>query len=585
MPASQRFALVAGETSGDLLAGLLLGGMRQRWPDQRSYGIGGARMAEQGFDAWWPSERLAVRGYIEVLRHYRGIVSIRNQLRERLLGPERPDVFIGVDAPDFNLDLEADLKGQGIRTVHFVCPSIWAWRPERVEKIRRSADHVLCIFPFEPALLAQHGICVHLCGPSAGRCDSDAARPRCSTLGVGFAARRRGGGGAAGQPQFRAAIPGVSVFLTRRHAFVAARPGTRFVVPAVPALQQRIAELAQTSGLGSSVQVLAGQSHTALAACDVTLIASGTATLEAALFKRPMVIAYNMNCAVLADHAAQAAAALGRSAQHPVSGVRGARAAAGLPPPRRRWRKRCSTGWMRLRESAPCSSVSRRCTTHCAATPPNGPPMRSRKFLAVKQASLVWDVPGLIAGVDEAGRGPLAGPVVAAAVMLDERFPIRGLADSKQLSPRRREHLYDEIRAKALCCSIAQASVEEIDRLNILQATLLAMQRAVKGLRLKPTKVLVDGNRLPSLDVLAEAVVSGDSLVPAISAASIIAKVTRDRLLDDLHALHPGYGFDRHKGYGTAQHLQALQALGPLDVHRRSFAPVARALQRQADAA
>jgi ribonuclease HII len=211
--------------------------------------------------------------------------------------------------------------------------------------------------------------------------------------------------------------------------------------------------------------------------------------------------------------------------------------------------------------------------------------MRSRKFLAVEQASLIWHVPGLIAGVDEAGRGPLAGPVVAAAVMLDERFPIRGLADSKQLSPRRREQLYDEIRAKALCCSIAQASVEEIDRLNILQATLLAMQRAVNGLRLKPTKVLVDGNRLPLLDVLAEAVVSGDSLVPAISAASIVAKVTRDRLLDDLHALHPGYGFDRHKGYGTAQHLQALQALGPLDVHRRSFAPVARALQRQADAA
>jgi ribonuclease HII len=211
--------------------------------------------------------------------------------------------------------------------------------------------------------------------------------------------------------------------------------------------------------------------------------------------------------------------------------------------------------------------------------------MRSRKFLRPEQALLIWDVPGLIAGVDEAGRGPLAGPVVAAAVMLDERFPIRGLADSKQLSPRRREQLYDEIRAKALCCSIAQASVEEIDRLNILQATLLAMQRAVKGLRLKPTKVLVDGNRLPSLDVLAEAVVAGDSLVPAISAASIVAKVTRDRLLDDLHVLHPGYGFDRHKGYGTAQHLQALQALGPLDVHRRSFAPVARALQRKADAA
>ena len=207
--------------------------------------------------------------------------------------------------------------------------------------------------------------------------------------------------------------------------------------------------------------------------------------------------------------------------------------------------------------------------------------MRSNKFLKAEQASLVWDLPGLMAGVDEAGRGPLAGPVVAAAVILDDRAPIKGLADSKQLSERRREQLYDEIRAKALCCSVAQASVEEIDRLNILQATLLAMQRAVLGLRLKPAKVLVDGNRLPALDVLAEAVVSGHALVPAISAASILAKVTRDRLLLTLHEQFPGYGFDRHKGYGTAQHLLALRTLGPLDAHRRSFAPVARALQQQ----
>ncbi|MFT7402416.1 MAG: ribonuclease HII [Hydrogenophaga sp.] len=202
--------------------------------------------------------------------------------------------------------------------------------------------------------------------------------------------------------------------------------------------------------------------------------------------------------------------------------------------------------------------------------------------MQAEQARLIWHIPGLVAGVDEAGRGPLAGPVVAAAVILDARAPIQGLADSKQLSPRRREQLFDEIRAKALCCSVAQASVEEIDRLNILQATMLAMQRAVKGLRLKPNKVLVDGNRLPLLNVLAEAVISGDALVPAISAASILAKVTRDRMLDELHALHPGYGFDRHKGYGTAQHMRALQTLGPLAVHRRSFAPVARALQRQA---
>lgn len=204
--------------------------------------------------------------------------------------------------------------------------------------------------------------------------------------------------------------------------------------------------------------------------------------------------------------------------------------------------------------------------------------MRSKKFFKAEQASLVWDVPGLIAGVDEAGRGPLAGPVVAAAVILDDLKPIKGLADSKQLTAKRREKLYDEIRAKALCCSIAQATVEEIDRLNILQATMLAMQRAVQGLRLKPAKVLVDGNRLPALDVLAEAIVSGDALVPAISAASILAKVSRDRMLLELHALHPEFGFDRHKGYGTAQHLRALQTHGALAAHRRSFAPVARAL-------
>lgn len=204
--------------------------------------------------------------------------------------------------------------------------------------------------------------------------------------------------------------------------------------------------------------------------------------------------------------------------------------------------------------------------------------MRSKKFLKAEQAALVWDVPGLVAGVDEAGRGPLAGPVVAAAVILDDLKPIKGLADSKQLTARRREKLYDEIRGRALCCSVALATVEEIDRLNILQATMLAMQRAVQGLRLKPHKVLVDGNRLPTLDVLAEAIVSGDALVPAISAASIVAKVTRDRLLVDLHQQHPAYGFDRHKGYGTAEHLRALQTHGALAEHRRSFAPVARVL-------
>lgn len=204
--------------------------------------------------------------------------------------------------------------------------------------------------------------------------------------------------------------------------------------------------------------------------------------------------------------------------------------------------------------------------------------MRSKKFLRAEQASLVWDAPGLIAGVDEAGRGPLAGPVVAAAVILDDLNPIVGLADSKKLTALKRERLYDEIRAKALCCSIAEASVEEIDSLNILNATLLAMRRAVEGLRLKPHKVLVDGNRLPVLDVLAEAIVKGDSKVPAISAASILAKVHRDRWCLQLHTQYPDYGFDRHKGYGTEAHLQALRTHGATPWHRHSFAPVAEVL-------
>jgi ribonuclease HII len=168
--------------------------------------------------------------------------------------------------------------------------------------------------------------------------------------------------------------------------------------------------------------------------------------------------------------------------------------------------------------------------------------------------------------------------VFAAAVILDELNPIVGLADSKKLSPKRRESLYESIKARALCCCVAQASVEEIDDLNILQATLLAMRRAVEGLRLKPVKVLVDGNRLPLLDVRAEAIVQGDALVPAISAASILAKVERDRWCQQIDAQFPVYGFARHKGYGTAEHLAALRQHGPSPWHRRSFSPVAASL-------
>ena len=204
--------------------------------------------------------------------------------------------------------------------------------------------------------------------------------------------------------------------------------------------------------------------------------------------------------------------------------------------------------------------------------------MPSKIFLRAEQISLGWDSVGLIAGVDEAGRGPLAGPVFAAAVILDARHPVTGLADSKKLSALKRERLFDEIRAKALCCSIAEASVQEIDELNILQATMLAMRRAVGGLRLRPAKVLVDGNRIPVLDILAEAIVQGDVLIPSISAASILAKVQRDRWCVELDLRFPQYGFAKHKGYGTLQHMAALRALGACEQHRKSFRPVAEAL-------
>jgi ribonuclease HII len=206
--------------------------------------------------------------------------------------------------------------------------------------------------------------------------------------------------------------------------------------------------------------------------------------------------------------------------------------------------------------------------------------MRSRKSSLHNADDPSFSTLGLIAGVDEAGRGPLAGPVVAAAVILDELKPIKGLNDSKKLGPRTRERLFDAIRANALCCCIAEASVEEIDRLNILQATMLAMRRAVEGLRLKPRKVLVDGNRVPVLAIAAEAIVKGDAKVKAISAASILAKVHRDRLCLALHEQHPNYGFDSHKGYPTAAHLAALREHGACAQHRRSFGPVREVIER-----
>ena len=286
------FGLVAGEASGDLLAGLLLDGLRARWPQLTTAGIGGAHMTAHGFDAWWPIEKLSVRGYLEVLPRLPELLSIRKQLARRLL-VERPDLFIGVDAPDFNFDLEARLKKAGIKTLHFVSPSFWAWRPEKLLKLKAAADHVLCLFPFEPELLAEHGIAATYVGhPLANvipmQPDRTAAR---RVLGLDENATV-----VALLPGSRAAE--VKYLLSRFFQAAAlirqARPATQFIVPAVPHLLTQIEAAARVSGLGDALKVVRGQSHAVLAACDVTLIASGTATLEAALFKRPMVIAYAM---------------------------------------------------------------------------------------------------------------------------------------------------------------------------------------------------------------------------------------------------------------------------------------------------
>jgi lipid-A-disaccharide synthase len=286
-----RAALVAGEASGDLLAGLLLQGMRQRWPQLASGGIGGPQMARHGFEPWWPYEKLAVRGYAEVLRHYREIVGIRDQLRDRVLR-ERPDVFIGVDAPDFNLALEEQLRKAGIPTVHFVCPSIWAWRMKRVEKLKRACDHVLCIFPFEPELLAQHGVAGTYVGhPLASvipmEPDKAAARTVLGLPTTGEVIALLPGSRAS---EVEAMAPR---FLATAATLQKQRPDAWFVIPALPALQARISQLARSGLAPRHLTIVTGQSHAALAACDVALVASGTATLEAALFKRPMVISYH----------------------------------------------------------------------------------------------------------------------------------------------------------------------------------------------------------------------------------------------------------------------------------------------------
>ena len=287
-----RLGLVAGEASGDLLGGLLLQGLKARWPDLQAGGIGGPKLVAQGFEAWWPHERLSVFGYVDALGRLPELLRIRRQLAQRLL-KDRPAAFIGIDAPDFNFGLEIRLREAGLKTIHFVCPSIWAWRGERVHKLKRAADHVLCLFPFEPALLSQHGIAATFVGhPLADAIPlvppKAAAR---SVLGL------------AAADTVVALLPGsrrseithiAPRLLAAARLMLRQRPGLRFVMPVVPGLRAQVAPMVAEHAAGLGVELLDGRSHEALAACDLTLIASGTAALEAALFKRPMVITYHV---------------------------------------------------------------------------------------------------------------------------------------------------------------------------------------------------------------------------------------------------------------------------------------------------
>lgn len=290
---SPRFAMVAGEASGDLLAGSLLASLRARWPALVAEGIGGPCMAEHGFAAWWPHDKLAVRGYAEVLGHFREIFAIRNQLTERLMR-DKPDAFIGVDAPDFNLDLEVKLKAAGVKTIHFISPSIWAWRGKRIEKIRKAADLVLCIFPFEPEIYAKRGIhAVYVGHPLASSIPLEPAYAESrASLGVadGETLVAILPGSRKSEIQYIAPrLFGAAVELAK------ARSNLRFVVPVVTGLRHAIEPLRKQYAPNLPITLLDGRSHEALAACDVALVASGTATLETALHKRPMVVVYAMH--------------------------------------------------------------------------------------------------------------------------------------------------------------------------------------------------------------------------------------------------------------------------------------------------
>ena len=287
-----RVSMVAAERSGDMLAALLLKGMHKSWPSLQASGIGGPQMTSVGFVARWSCDELSVRGLVEALWRYRHINGIRQALIQDLLAAP-PDLYVGVDASDFNLPVERLLRQKGVSTVQLVCPSIWAWRPERVQKIRDSVDHVLCIYPFEPDLLAQHGIK----GTFVGHPVADVIALEPDRL------KARGALGLAPEATVVALLPGSRAsevkslalpFLQAAQLMRLQRPQLQFVLPTHGLLKPMIDSAIAQTGMQAHVQVVMGRSHEVQAACDVALVASGTATLETALHKRPMVIAYKM---------------------------------------------------------------------------------------------------------------------------------------------------------------------------------------------------------------------------------------------------------------------------------------------------
>ncbi|MBI3432091.1 MAG: lipid-A-disaccharide synthase [Hydrogenophilales bacterium] len=282
--------MVAGEASGDLLGAHFIAALKQAHPGLRAAGIAGPRLIQAGVEAVYPSEKLAVNGYVEVLRHLPELLWIRSRVTRYFLR-ERPRVFVGIDAPDFNFTLEAKLRQAGIPTVHFVSPSIWAWRPERIQRIRQAVSHMLVVFPFEEAIYRDAGIPVSYVGPPL----ADVIPLEPDVAGARATLRLDGG-------PVVALLPGSRLSEVKRHARLmldaavrirSRHPDARFVLPAANEAAARLIGRAR-QGLDLPLDVLAGQSHTALAACDVALVASGTATLETALFKKPMVITYRV---------------------------------------------------------------------------------------------------------------------------------------------------------------------------------------------------------------------------------------------------------------------------------------------------